>query len=358
MSLSNYATLYFDKPSSNFQYVAPNHTFRRLLADGMYQDTLCISNQNIGIGTTSPNYTLDIHGTLSTSSNLYVAGTIFASSVTGITYLGSTPTRVTDVVSSSTNTFTVVVDGLHQFTENDVDIYVNGLKLGYISGNMNDYMVAYDQSASSTLVTITLNQPADIGDVVEISVHQPIFDNGSTSFTSSSAWVNVQGTSNIVYNDGNVGIGTNNPSHELHVEGSVYAHHIIASNVVSYNEPIMQTFTPVQVPHQTYYKTFSWIYRGADENVRALKNIYISSYIYTSCNVQSYIESPNFGYDVKLVNVLNNQTIIQKTMSNVLPQVNELSLSNLGASNTTLEMQVRKKSHGEFVYIDGITFGY
>lgn len=311
MSLSNFATFAFDKSTSNLRFTAPKHSFSHLTTQGTYQDALTISRQNIGIGTSTPNYKLDVYGQANISSNLYVSGTLFAPSVSGISYLGGTLARTTEIVSSpSKSIFTVNVSGVHEFTEDDVHIFVNGLKLGHISENSTDYSVSYVQEALSTSVTISLVEPTVEGDVVEISLSQPFVVNTSNT-----------------------------------------------SNEVVKKQPLLQTITPQKISYETYYKTFSWIYQGSGDNFD-LSTLYIQSYLSTGCNVSSYKESPQFGYDLKIVNIGNNTTVIQQGLSNDVPMVHSLLLSNLSQSNTTLELHVRKKNYGDFVYIDGISFAF
>lgn len=224
MSLSNYATLFFDTSLSNFQYVAPKHTFRHLTAAGAYQDVLTVAGQKIGIGTTNPLYDLDVRGNLNITKNLIVYETVFASNVQGI--------------------------------------------------------------------------------------------------------------------------------------GTISAQNISSCNMVFRNEPSMQTFEPVKVSYDTYYKTFSWIYRGTENSIRQINNVYVQSHLYTGCNATSYLQSPNFGYDLRVMDITNNTILSQKGFSNSIPEIQTLSLSNLQPVNCTLELQVRKKAFGEYVSLEGLTFGY
>lgn len=224
MSLSNYATLFFDTSLSNFQYVAPKHTFRHLTTAGAYQDVLTVAGQKIGIGTTNPLYDLDVRGNLNVTQNLIVYETIFASNVQGI--------------------------------------------------------------------------------------------------------------------------------------GTISAQNISSCNMVFRNEPSMQTFAPVKVSYDTYYKTFSWLYRGTENSIREINNVYVQSHLYTGCNEASYLQSSNFGYDMRVMDITNNTLLSQKGFSNSTPETQVLSLSNLQPVNCTLELQVRKKAFGEYVNIDALTIGY
>lgn len=223
MSLSNYATLYFDTSLSNFQYVAPTHTFQHLTSAGAYQDAVSIVGQKVGIGTSTPNFALDVHGNVNVSSSLYVYETLYTSNVLGI---------------------------------------------------------------------------------------------------------------------------------------DVIAQNITACNMVFRNEPTLQTFEPVKVTYDTYYKTFSWIYRGSEPSIRKVNNVYVQSHLYTGCNESAYLQSSNFGYDLRVMDITNNTVLSQRGLSNSAPQVHTLSLSNLQLSDCTLELQVRKKAFGEYVYLDALTFGY
>lgn len=174
--------------------------------------TITYSNGNVGIGTTTANYTLDVHGTTRFSSNVTIQGTLYASLIDGFQY--PTPDRATELISSPKSVFTILISGIHEFTESNVDVYVNGLKLGYISVSQNDYTVSYSQGATTTTVTVTLNQSTSIDDVVEIAVHKPIISEGSSKWDYGSG-------NSIYYNYGNVGVGTTTPVSSLHVNGIV-----------------------------------------------------------------------------------------------------------------------------------------
>lgn len=224
MSLSNYATLFFNNTTSNFQYVAPKHTFQHLTTAGTYQNVLTVSGQKIGIGTSTPLYDLDVSGNVNVRNSLLVYETVYASNVQGI--------------------------------------------------------------------------------------------------------------------------------------GTISAQNISSCNMVFRNEPSMQTFEPVKVTYDTYYKTFSWIYRGAEPSIRLVNNVYVQSHLYTGCNVSAYLQDANFGYDLRVMDITNNTILSQQGFSNSSPAIQTLTLSNLQPVNCTLELQVRKKSFGEYVSIDALTLGY
>jgi hypothetical protein len=354
MSLSNVATLYFDKASSNFEYVAPIHSFRHLTVNGTYCNVFIIKDGNIGVGTFTPTCAMDVHGTINIANDLNVSGNITAANISGAQ--NPTPTRHTEIVDSPKDTFEIQVNGIYTYTEADVDVYINGLKLGYISPSFNDFTVTSVGSGDSTAITIALNQQTDVNDVVEIVVHHPlIYNNYINASANSNEWLSAN-TSLVT--EANVGIGTLNPQSTLHVEGDIFAHHISASNIIYKNEPIMQTISPVSVQYEIYSKTFSWIYRGADPNTRNVQKLFIQSYLHSHCNVQSYLENPSFGYDLKIVNTGNNSTVSELGLSNAEPITHVMPLTSLGQSNTTFELHVRKKSYGDYVYIDAVTFGY
>lgn len=205
MSLSNIATFTFDKSTSNLLFLAPIHSFRHVTTQGTHQEAMVISQRHVGIGTSTPSYSLDVQGDANISSNLYISGTLYAPSVTGISYFGGSLVRTTEVVATETKTvFTLNVDGIYDFAESDAHVYVNGLKLGYMSAIQNDYMLSYTQSGTTTTVTITLTEAVLQGDVVEISLGQPILGTRAIS--------NLE----VIRN---VGIGVSVPSARLHITG-------------------------------------------------------------------------------------------------------------------------------------------
>jgi hypothetical protein len=176
---------------------------------------------NVGINTTSPNYTLDVNGTgrinniigtsistntliattitggnLSLSGNLSVAGTLTAVNIT------TTNLVDTNISASTLNLTTGITTAIARIT--------NGIITNLSTGSIN----------STGLTTGNLNFTGSL------------YQNG-TLYTSSQWTTNL---TNIFYTTGNVGVGTTSPSATLHVVGQAIV------NNASVATPTLTTF--------------------------------------------------------------------------------------------------------------------
>ena len=213
---------------------------------------------NVGIGTTivSANNALQVQGNASitslTTSNIITSN---------ITILSSTAflTGDTQVYRSALQTnpirqfFTVGVSGQSNFTlssptvgrytayGSNVEIYQNGIKLGYQDVNNNDYSVSTITNSTSTGFSVTLVNGANQGDYIDITIWPQLI---STNLILQPGYVYQQfydlwsaSNNNVYYNKGYVGIGTVLPSYPLHVAGNIYT----ANSIISFSDIINKT---------------------------------------------------------------------------------------------------------------------
>ncbi len=165
-----------------------------------------IKTGNIGIGTSSPSYTLDVLGTFRTSGNSYFGSNVYFAG--GITYYvdSSGNAKFLDlIVADPGNPGLTIGNGSIGF-----------LKIGSstIFDNNTNYL-AFDPN-SDTTPEIVITDTGNIG----IGTTNP----ASLLDVNGTAWLRgtVGGTSGLYVNtSGNVGIGTTGPAYNLDVVGDI-----------------------------------------------------------------------------------------------------------------------------------------
>lgn len=123
------------------------------------------NNGNIGIGTTVPQYQLDVSGSLNISGNIYRDDILLSSANTSLV-------RKTFIVSGTQSVFDLSYNGIIYSEESEVQVFLNGYKLAYIDNNNKDYVftVINDVSNNYTTFRVTLDEVALNGDAVDITV--------------------------------------------------------------------------------------------------------------------------------------------------------------------------------------------
>lgn len=195
---------------------------------------------NLGIGTTSPQFKLDVEGTTFTeelrTSNLTVYGISHfeMNSSTLRSRVQITPVRQMFYVTTSTqSTFTVPFTGVYSASPSNIMVFVGQTPMFYYSPTVKDYdlSISYvnNPPVHTTEYTITLTSPAIYGDIVDITVWPQLIQESAEEqgyvlqsvFIDETFWGKDGTTSNLVYMNGNVGIGTTAPTEKLDVFGNI-----------------------------------------------------------------------------------------------------------------------------------------
>ncbi|MCK0191553.1 hypothetical protein [Arenibacter sp. F20364] len=179
---------------------------------------------NVGIGTLTPNYSLEVAGTFS-ASEIIVNGTEFVSSPW--TLNGSNTFYSAGRVGIGTNNpgFALDVAG----TVNATNLLINGSPLPASPWSLNGLNAFYNAGR----VGIGTNNPGFALDVAGTVNATNLLINGAP--LPGSPW-SLSG-SNTFYSAGNVGIGTNTPDFELDVEGTINANELRINGALLTSSP-------------------------------------------------------------------------------------------------------------------------
>lgn len=193
--------------------------------------------------------------------------------------------------------------------------------------------------------------------------------NGSTTFTTHhsnySVVINQTGSGNLLsiqkngvkkivaLSNGNVGIGTSNPSKVLEVNGDVnFIGNIYQNNSLLQSSPVVLSFAKIKEPSKFYKSVISWI-----NNSKSIDNLYVRSFI-TAKNTDNVSHS-NFKYDLRVYDSTNNVILHTSSHSNQTPSNLFLTLSNV-TSNAIVSMELHSKVGiiGNYVCIENVLLNY
>jgi hypothetical protein len=305
---------------------------------------------NLGVGTSNPEYRLDVRGEAYIESFRASNFTV----LNDFTYVADgnsvrmsyqvNPTRYTAKLTAPTSSFDITVEGLYAVYTSNIEIYVNGTKLGYVSPAVGDYTSTYTTVGNSnTLAQISLKSAIPAENNVDIVIY-PSYLEGLGSLKPGyvqqnytlTYWTKYDTTENIYYNLGNVGIGTTYAIEQVHVEGDMWVRHMYASNFTVGNE---FTYLPdgdtVRMTYQIAPTRYSEIiYEAAgksnfDITVQGLYKV-------RQEDVDFFINGTRIGYlnsninDYSLVYVGSNdnkQTLVNLTTAFMVPQSNAVSIT-------------------------------
>ena len=305
---------------------------------------------NVGIGLSNPDYLLDVRGGVSyienlRTSNFNVDGDFrYAADGNSVrmTYQVS-PTRYSEKLVASRSNFDVTVTGLYAVYACNVDIHVNGTKLGYISPTVGDYTVTYTTiENSNTFVQITTKTLIPEDNNIDILIYPSYLDGLGTlrpgyveqNYTLTY-WTKYDTTQNIYYNLGNVGIGTTYAVEQVHVEGDMWVRYMRASNFTVENEFYYandgtQARMTYQVNPTRYTEIVSPVSGKSNFDVTVP-----GLYKVNPENVDIFINGQKLGYlnsNVKDYSVIytgandNTNTLVNITTAQSIPQSNSVNI--------------------------------
>jgi hypothetical protein len=197
---------------------------------------------NVGINTSNPTQTLDISGTMIVNNFIVRDEWFIANDTpyirTQLQVNGISNTFV--ITDASENSFDISMNGRYRLDNpSNVHVHVDGIKLGYYDASNNDYTVTTNYQTENTYFTIVLTEPVITGNVVDIVVYPRFLTEDATKEPGyvyqviNSPW---DISNNVTYyNDGNVGIGSLNPSSQLDVSGNVFISGILTAANISGN---------------------------------------------------------------------------------------------------------------------------
>ena len=174
------------------------------------------SNGRIGIGTTTPLYTLDVNGNIN-STELLIKGTNISNIIDNkITTTSNILVNYNNLINKP-----ILTNYLISTTASNTFITITNASNSFISQSNAAYFYATKTDLSTKQNNITVTAPiVKTGDNISLNYDTNSFilnSNNQLAFAGNfSQWIN--NGNNIYYNLGNVGIGTTNPTAKLHIE--------------------------------------------------------------------------------------------------------------------------------------------
>lgn len=193
--------------------------------------------------------------------------------------------------------------------------------------------------------------------------------NGRTTFNTNhsnySVIINQTGTGNllsiqkngvpklVVLNNGNIGIGTSNPTKALEINGDIsFTGVMYQNNSPLQSSPVVLSFPKIKETSKSFKSVISWI-----NNSKSIDNLYVKSFI-TAKNTDN-VSNSNFKYNLRVYDSTNNVVLHTSSHSNQTPSNLFLTLSNV-TSNAIVSMELHNQvgTIGNYVCIENVLLNY
>jgi hypothetical protein len=185
---------------------------------------------NVGIGSLSPAYKLDVSGNMKVNSLVVMNNLSFDPSANSIKNdLQIQPIRLSTYATTGQTIFTLTKTGTFTATAQNVQVFKGRQPLFYYTSTIKDYDVSITYNSNITNFVVTLMTPANSGDYIDITVWPQLTqpDANISGYVyqqvniTDPVWKFTPSSSNIYFNTGNVGVGTNFATSGFHIQNSI-----------------------------------------------------------------------------------------------------------------------------------------
>jgi hypothetical protein len=150
-----------------------------------------VTGRNVGIGTSFPSRRLHVAGDVRLDGNLFLNGSVLPATDLQNTYINRlqiNPYRFVYQVAAQQSDFSGTIEGIYAVYPRSTEVHQNGTKLSYLSSTVKDYDVTYTNDTTSTSFTVTLSDPAETGDIIDLMVWPSFLETANTSNLFGTAY--------------------------------------------------------------------------------------------------------------------------------------------------------------------------
>jgi hypothetical protein len=260
---------------------------------------------NIGIGTSSPNYLLDVNGALGVSTSISTSN------------LYATNATITNIVGTVVSSGSLIVSGESIFSNNITagsSLVVAGPALKIPVGNVEERPAAPQQGYIRYNTEYTQfegygpgNAWGSLGGVVDIAQTTKILASSTPSVTDGNLYFYTVGSERMRVNSaGNIGIGTTSPSFKLHINGTLGASTSISTGTLYASNALVTNTVDMTPSLGDIIKEVSFTAQNNQLNVANITNLAFPnntvrsfSAIVSVCIMKSAGPNLYANYDIK-----------------------------------------------------------